>query len=113
MFLPWKDALEVVYTPDRGRYVIANRDIDVGECLIHEKAIVNVGKFQNSLDHCYFCLRDATMNPLPCHKCSAVVFCSAECRIEAASWYGLENLSNILKPIKKCYITNFHFCVNI
>ena len=78
--LQLKDALQVMYTPERGRYVIASRDIDVGECLIHEEAIINVVKFQDSLTHCYNCHKDTTINPLPCKRCSAVVFCSPECR---------------------------------
>jgi radical SAM protein with 4Fe4S-binding SPASM domain len=72
-----------MYTPQRGRYVIASRDIDVGECLIHEEAIINIVKFQDSLSHCHFCQKDTSVHPLPCKRCSAVVFCSPECRQKA------------------------------
>ena len=78
-----------MYTAERGRYVVASREIEVGECLIHEEAIVNLSKFQNSLTHCYSCQIDTSVNPLPCQRCSAVVFCSTECRIKSDSWYGL------------------------
>jgi hypothetical protein len=82
------DALKVMYTPERGRYVTASRDIDVGECLIHEEAFVNILKFEESLTHCYNCHKDVFVNPLPCEKCAAVVFCSTECSTKAESWYN-------------------------
>ena len=74
------DAIQVMYTPERGRYAVASRDIDVGECLIHEESIVNITKFQDSLTHCYACHKDTTLCPQPCERCSAVVFCSIDCR---------------------------------
>ena len=77
-----------MYTPERGRYVTASRDIDVGECLIHEEAFVNILKFEESLTHCYNCHKDVSVNPLPCENCAAVVFCSTECRTKAESWYN-------------------------
>ena len=72
-----------MYTPERGRFVVAARDIDVTECLIHEEAIVNILNYQNSLTHCYNCQLDTSVNPTPCQKCAAVVFCSDQCRSNA------------------------------
>ena len=75
-----KDALQVMYTPERGRFVVADRDIDVGECIIHEEAIVNKAKFQCSLSHCYNCQKDTRITPIPCDTCAGVVFCSDDCK---------------------------------
>ena len=74
------DALHVQYTDERGRYVVASRDIDVGECLVHEEAIVNLVKSKYSLSHCYNCQKDTRIRQVPCSRCAAVAFCSLECR---------------------------------
>jgi len=79
------DALQVMYTPERGRFVVASRDIDVAECIMHEEAIVNIVNFRYSLTHCYNCQMDTSINPTPCRKCSAVVFCSDQCKRNAES----------------------------
>ena len=71
--------LEVHYSDARGRHVKASRDIDVGECLIDEKAATHMTFLKNSLTHCYTCLRHV-VSPLPCTTCSAVVFCGEKCR---------------------------------
>merc|ERR1739844_480085 len=77
------DAIQVMYTPERGRFVVASRDVEVGECLIHEDAIVNLVKSKCSLSHCYTCQKDTRVRPVPCLRCAAVIFCSPECRSKA------------------------------
>ena len=72
-----------MYTPERGRYVVAARDILVGECIIHEEAIVNNVKFELSISHCYNCNKDTRIRPIPCDRCAGVVFCSNECKTKA------------------------------
>ena len=77
------DGVEVMYTPERGRYLVASRDIDVGECITHEEAIVSYVKMNCSLSHCYNCQKDTRIRPIPCDRCAAVVFCSFECQADA------------------------------
>merc|ERR1719376_288813 len=68
------DAMEVVYSEMRGRYTVASRDIEAGECLMAEEAIVaNVLPNIRSLRNCHHCHLE-TICPTPCHSCSAVVF---------------------------------------
>ena len=81
-----------MYSPERGRYVVAARDIDVGECIIHEEAIVNHVKFQLSTSHCYNCNKDSRQRPFPCDKCAAVVFCSNKCKEKAEMRYELKTI---------------------
>ena len=83
------DAIQVMYTPERGRFVVASRNVEVGECLIHENAIVNLVKSKCSLSHCYTCQKDTRIRPVPCLRCAAVVFCSPECRSKAEARYVL------------------------
>ena len=89
-----------MYTPQKGRYVVAARDIEVGECLIHEEAIVNLVKSKHSLTHCYNCNKDTALTPLPCHRCAAVVFCSTECSEKSHSRYAFTCYSIIYSTIK-------------
>ena len=78
-----EDAAKVMHTPERGRYLVASRDIDVGECITHEEAIVSYVKMKCSLSHCYNCQKDARIRPLPCDRCAGVVFCSTECQSQS------------------------------
>ena len=81
------DALKVTHSPERGRFVIASRDIEAGEPLIHETALVNIIKLECSISHCYNCQKDTRIRPVPCFTCAAVVFCSVECRLKAEMRY--------------------------
>ena len=83
------DALQVTHTPERGRFVVASRDIEVGECLIHEEAIVNLVRSKCSLSHCYNCQKNTRLRPVPCLRCAAVVFCSVQCRSKSEARYIL------------------------
>ena len=69
-----------MYTPERGRFLVASRDIDVGEWITHEEAIVSCVKMNSSLSHCYNCQKDTRIRPIPCDRCAAVVFCSFDCK---------------------------------
>ncbi|CAL4069982.1 unnamed protein product [Meganyctiphanes norvegica] len=73
-------AVKIAYTPVRGRHLVATRDIQPGEVLGVEEALVAVVRHDNTLSsHCNHCLRRAPC-PVPCPRCSLVVFCSGKCR---------------------------------
>ena len=90
-----------MYAPERGRYIVAARDIDVGECIFHEEAFVNHVKFELSTSHCYNCNKDTKIRPLPCDRCAAVVFCSYECKTESELRYRVKYISNCFYIGKK------------
>ena len=77
-----KSPMKIEYSPDRGRYAVASRDIDVGELIMKDEAVCHIVDLNKSLDHCYSCLSH-TLAPVPCQNCCAVVFCSMKCRAEA------------------------------
>ena len=78
--------LEVKYSELKGRYSVANETIYPGEVIINTKAVASTVKTHNSKDYCYHCLL-FTMAPMPCAKCSAVVFCSLFCYEAAKERY--------------------------
>ena len=103
-----------MYTPNRGRFAVAARNIEVGECIIHEDAIVNNVKFQFSLSHCYNCNKDTSFRPLPCERCAAIVFCSNECKLKADFGYELKlnfytNFFDILTGLSLTNVNNYKF----
>ena len=77
------DALQVTKSPERGRFVVASRDVEAGELLIHEEALVNKVKLECSISHCYNCQKDTRIRPVPCFRFADVLFCSIECRWNA------------------------------
>jgi len=58
-------AIEVKYTPEKGRYVVANRDIKRGQILFVEKAFAFVPLCYVKSDICYNCCHSCGDTPIP------------------------------------------------
>ncbi|XP_064082862.1 SET and MYND domain-containing protein 4-like [Macrobrachium nipponense] len=91
-------AVKVSYWPNKGRGLVAARDIKPGEVLVAERAFA-VALGQNLLPtHCSTCAFPC-VNPLPCPGCSKVVFCSKPCQVKGLSedhWLECKILSSVL-----------------
>ncbi|XP_014467646.1 PREDICTED: SET and MYND domain-containing protein 4-like [Dinoponera quadriceps] len=114
-------AVDVKYTPQKGRHVIANRDIKKGQTLLVEKPFSFVLLECDGInDLCENCCRSYGKNPTPCSGCLNTLFCDANCWDEAYSSYhrwecagnqmglwqqiGVAHLG--LKTLLKCTTTN-------
>ena len=75
--------LRVVSSPEQGRHLLARERISPGEILAVDTAAVGVLSPARSSSNCLECLASSPLSPLHCPTCSAVVFCSAECRTAA------------------------------
>lgn len=58
-------AIEIKYAPEKGRYVVANRDIKRGQILFVEKAFAFVPLAHIKVDICYNCCRSYGDVPVP------------------------------------------------
>ncbi|XP_066940495.1 SET and MYND domain-containing protein 4-like [Macrobrachium rosenbergii] len=83
-FPTFGNCLRVDYTPEKGRHLIAERDIDPGEVLGVERSPCSSLDLDNLSSHCSTCLVKS-LAPIPCPDCTMMVFCSEDCRIEALS----------------------------
>ncbi|XP_042864384.1 SET and MYND domain-containing protein 4-like isoform X2 [Penaeus japonicus] len=63
----------------QGRYAIAKENIEPGDALVTEKPYASVLLREEFGSHCQNCFL-LTKAPVPCKKCSSVLFCSVECR---------------------------------
>ena len=84
----------VGYSQEKGRHVLARHDITPGTVLGAEEAGVSVLGANNLRSRCLNCLA-SVLAGLPCLKCSEVVFCSSECRLEAMSGYHKYECQNM------------------
>lgn len=82
--------LQVVFTEEMGRHVVAKEDIKVGEVLVQEDPYLVLLQKSQYLFSCSYCLsRDA--NLLPCDRCCFALYCSEECKEKALKEYhGIE-----------------------
>ncbi|CAG0923086.1 unnamed protein product [Notodromas monacha] len=82
-------ALQFARSEEKGRHLLAARDIAPGEILIVEPPYSAVldGRFWKS--HCQHCM-ERTSVVIPCQTCASVVFCSEECRNLASRYHQLE-----------------------
>lgn len=70
--------MEIKYTTEYGRHVIANKRINIGDIVAIEKPFASILLIENAYTHCYNCLR-FTYNLVPCKSCCRVGFCGEEC----------------------------------
>ena len=85
-FTSLTDACEVVFSPDRGRYIVAKRDIKPGEVILLERAYASVLLPEYRWSHCHHCISRA-VSTIPCVQCSSALYCSETCRSQAWSTY--------------------------
>jgi len=78
------NGIEARFSPERGRYVIASRDLQPGELVLREKAfgsIVNHDRIKDVCATCKkYCYPDEELKFLTCEQCRSVVWCSQECK---------------------------------
>ncbi|CAH0400812.1 unnamed protein product [Chilo suppressalis] len=80
--------LEVIFTEEMGRHVIAKSDIKVGEVLVQEEPYFKLLLKSQYLFACSYCLsRDS--NLFPCSNCCFALYCSNECKDKAWSDYHM------------------------
>lgn len=80
------EACDVTYASDRGRFIVAKRDIFPGDVILVEKPYASVLLAENRLNHCDHCFKP-TLAPIPCTACHHALYCNDECRKAALSSY--------------------------
>ena len=76
-------ACKVAFSAEKGRYVVANRDIRPGEVILVEKPYASVLTAEQRNSMCHHCLT-LCIAPMPCQHCPVAHYCSRTCR--DASW---------------------------
>lgn len=66
-----------------GRHLVANRDLRVGDIIAIETPYCTIVPVSHRYERCEYCAREHAYNLIPCEACTAVMFCSYECRTNA------------------------------
>ncbi|XP_043236320.1 SET and MYND domain-containing protein 4-like [Amphibalanus amphitrite] len=82
-------AVDLVVTQEKGRMLVANRDLSPGDVVIVEPALCSATLPDSWATHCYQCCA-RLQETVPCLSCSSVRFCSEACRTAAADQHVLE-----------------------
>lgn len=93
-FSSLSSACNVRYEPDRGRFIVATRDILPGEVLLIEKPYASILLADHYGDHCYHCFKH-TLAPYPCSGCCYAMYCSNQCRNISQETYHRFECSNM------------------
>eukprot|EP00096_Caligus_rogercresseyi_P009450 TRINITY_DN3217_c0_g1_i1.p1 TRINITY_DN3217_c0_g1~~TRINITY_DN3217_c0_g1_i1.p1 ORF type:complete len:626 (-),score=140.54 TRINITY_DN3217_c0_g1_i1:828-2705(-) len=80
------NGLRIEYSPSKGRYVVADRDISPGELIAVDEPYVWMLDREEARTFCWHCLRK-NVAPMPCPNCVNVLFCSDECLASASKDY--------------------------
>lgn len=81
--------MQVNYTPDSGRFVYAENEIESGEIILEEEPFAKallINRLESYCLHCFAKLRVA----VACETCSNVAFCSKSCRQKADKYHRFE-----------------------
>ncbi|CAG9788626.1 unnamed protein product [Diatraea saccharalis] len=99
--------LEVVFTEEMGRHVIAKSDIKVGEVLVQEEPYFNLLLKSQYLFVCSYCL-SRNLNLLPCSSCCFALYCSSDCKENA--WKDYHSVEcNLMATIIEMQFTKLEF----
>lgn len=73
------DCVELSCDPDKGRYLLTNKDVSFGRLLIAEDPFVcNLAPSKRN-QHCYHCFGKLHSCGLSCEVCTQIFYCSIEC----------------------------------
>ncbi|XP_070572634.1 SET and MYND domain-containing protein 4-like [Ptychodera flava] len=95
------ESVALKFHKDCGRYLTADRDIKAGDVLIEENAYAVILLPTHYNSHCYHCIQEISVAPIPCPQCSCVRYCSEACQeqswqlyhsVECPLWQILEQL---------------------
>ncbi|XP_054164012.1 SET and MYND domain-containing protein 4-like [Oppia nitens] len=77
------EMLTMTTSETKGRYIIANQDINLSDMLFIETPYASVLLPQYYINHCHHCYGKLVDKPMvPCLKCSQVRYCSDKCVID-------------------------------
>lgn len=101
------NCLELRKSWQYGRYLIANQDLTVGQIIAIEQPFSTSVSLQQQYERCENCLMECSRSLLPCQMCTAVMFCSEQCREEAMNRFHrfecpvIDLINNELESIEK------------
>ncbi|XP_044005059.1 SET and MYND domain-containing protein 4-like [Aphidius gifuensis] len=73
------DAIELKYSDEFGRHMIAKRNIKPGEVLMLQKPYAKIVNTQMRYKYCWNCAEQVWAS-IPCNCCTDVIYCSEICR---------------------------------
>lgn len=79
-------AVDILYSTEKGRFVVANRDLRTGDAIFVEKPYASVLLPGHTKTHCQHCHK-RLQNAVPCSQCNQVRYCSFGCAKESWSQY--------------------------
>lgn len=81
------NVLQIQRNDTFGRYITANKDIDVGQTVLVEEAFL-LSAASTKTKCCHTCAK-ASMSFIACNQCTYAMFCSVECR-ESNNFHKIE-----------------------
>ncbi|XP_045474386.1 SET and MYND domain-containing protein 4-like isoform X1 [Harmonia axyridis] len=82
------NCVEIKNDSKQGRFVVATRDIEIGEIIAVESPTFSI-LTDVKWCHCHHCLK-LCYNPLPCNSCTKALFCSPSCKNNSISYHKYE-----------------------
>jgi len=86
--------LELKHENNRGRFVIANKPVKVGDVLFSELPYASILLPEHYSSHCHHCHKELTA-PVSCIKCTQPRYCSESCRSQSWSTYHQHECSGL------------------
>lgn len=78
--------VDILYSTEKGRFVVANRELRTGDAIFVEKPYASVLLPGHTKTHCHHCHK-RLQNAVPCSQCNQVRYCSFSCAKESWTQY--------------------------
>lgn len=102
------ESLEIAWSAEKGRHIIASRPISSSTNIIAEKPYSSWLQPANYSSYCFQCLRPLDNRCFPCRQCTLVSYCSSEC--SQISWNTYHSIECKYMPILK-YLSMGHLAL--
>ncbi|XP_008560866.2 SET and MYND domain-containing protein 4 [Microplitis demolitor] len=79
-------AIELKYSENYGRHIVATKDIKVGEVVFVQKAYALINSRHLWYSYCWYCSK-RTWSSVSCETCVHVIYCNEDCRDKAWNEY--------------------------
>ncbi|TRY69069.1 hypothetical protein TCAL_11285 [Tigriopus californicus] len=79
-------SLSVKRDPEKGRFVVADEEVAVGQVLFSELPYASILLLDQYSTHCHHCYK-RFYAPIPCLKCTQARYCSEDCRTDSWDQY--------------------------
>ncbi|XP_047311475.1 SET and MYND domain-containing protein DDB_G0284059 [Impatiens glandulifera] len=82
----YKQVLQCVHTPAKGRGMVSVTDVPQASLVHVEEPFASIIQKHCRETYCHFCFNELLEDTVPCSSCSIPLYCSQQCQVKSGGW---------------------------